>query len=131
MSKYIHYITPPPEENQLTLNTHPFLFSRMVMILNTTVMVNDRRYLQVTFLLDTIPLLKDGFSALENAKASVTDISNAEVLILCQSNSLVASCNKPLLIVVLVAPIQHHRIVLCFNTARAVFILQANIQILR
>ena len=112
-------------------NTHPFLFSRMVMIRNTTVMVNDRRYLEVTFLLDTIPLLKDGFGALKNTEASVTDISNAEVVILCQSNSLVASCNKPLLIVVLVAPIQHHRIFLCFNTARAVFILQANIQILR
>ena len=103
----------------------------MVMIRNTTVMVNDRRYLEVTFLLDTIPLLKDGFSALKNTEASVTDVRNAEALILCQSNSLVASCNEPLLIIVLVAPIQHHGIFLRFHTARAVFILQANIQVLR
>ena len=103
----------------------------MVVIRDTTVMVNGRRYLEVTFLLDTIPLLKDGVGALKDTEASVTDISNAEVLILCQPNGLVASCNKPLLIIVLVAPIQHHRIFLCFNITRAVFILQANIQVLR
>ena len=103
----------------------------MVMIRDTTVMVNGRRYLEVTFLLDTIPLLKNGVGALKNTEPPITNISNTEVLILCQSNSLVASCNEPLLIIVLVAPIQHHRIFLCFNSTRAVFILQANIQVLR